>query len=112
METDAIVAGLQGERARLVGQLDDLGVTEEGELRTDQDFGDGFADAASATAGRAERLGIAENLVELLRNVDRALSKVEQGTYGICERCGKTIDPDRMEYRPTSRYCVECKALR
>ena len=111
METDGIVAVLQGERARLVSQLDDLGVTEDGEIRPDVDFGDGFADAASATAGRAERLGIAENLVEMLGNVDRALNKLEQGTYGICERCGTTIDPARMEYRPISRYCVECKAL-
>ncbi len=55
-------------------------------------------------------LGIVENVVALLSDVDAALAKVEEGTYGVCESCGKAIGAARMEYRPTSRYCIDCKS--
>jgi len=50
---------LKTERLRLCNQLKELGATETGELRTDVDYGDGFADAASATAERTETIGLA-----------------------------------------------------
>ncbi len=103
------IAALKDERSKLVHQLEELGATESGELTGDVDFGEGFADAAAATAERAEVLGIVENLREFLTEVDAALVKVDDGTYGVCEHCGKEIPTARMEYRPTSRYHVDCK---
>jgi DnaK suppressor protein len=44
--------------------------------------------------------------------VDAALVKVEKGTYGRCESCGEDIGAARLEFRPTSRYCVDCKSKR
>jgi DnaK suppressor protein len=107
---DAAVAALQTEREKLVRQLTELGATESGELTGDVDYGDGFADAAAATAERSEVLGIVDNLTKLLADVDQALAKVEDGTYGQCKQCGKEIGAARMEFRPTSRYCVDCKS--
>lgn len=110
MNIDAAVAALQTEREKLVRQLTELGATESGELTGDVDYGDGFADAAAATAERSEVLGIVDNLTKLLADVDQALAKVEDGTYGQCKQCGKEIGAARMEFRPTSRYCVDCKS--
>ena len=100
---DAATVALNEERARLVHQLDELGANEKGELTGSVEFGDGFADAAAATAERSEVLGLVEN-------VDEALERIDAGSYGQCKRCGKDIGVDRMEFRPTSRYCVDCKA--
>jgi DnaK suppressor protein len=112
VDTDAAVAVLEAERQKLVKQLAELGATEQGELTGDVDFGDGFADAAAATAERSEVLGIVENLHQMLESVDRALAKAASGTYGVCERCGKDIGAARLEFRPTSTMCVECKTNR
>jgi len=109
---DGAVTALNEDRVKLVRQLTELGATENGELTGDVDYGDGFADAAAATAERSEVLGIVENLTKLLADVDQALAKVEDGTYGKCKACGKEIGAARMEFRPTSRYCVDCKSRR
>lgn len=112
VKIDGAVAALNKEREKLVRQLTELGATEDGELTGDVDYGDGFADAAAATAERSEVLGIVENLTKLLADVDQALVKVDEGTYGQCKSCGKEIGAARMEFRPTSRYCVDCKSRR
>jgi DnaK suppressor protein len=109
---DGAVAALNGEREKLVRQLTELGATETGDLTGDVDYGDGFADAAAATAERSEVLGIVDNLTKLLADVDQALAKVDDGTYGLCKECGREIGAARMEFRPTSRYCVACKQRR
>jgi len=109
---DGAITALKQEREKLVRQLADMGATEQGELTGDVEYSDGFADAAAATAERSEVLGIVENLAKLLADVDQALGRVDDGTYGLCKNCGKEIGADRMEFRPTSRYCIDCKARR
>jgi DnaK suppressor protein len=103
-------ARLLEERERLVHQLRELGATEAGELRNDVDFGDGFADAAAATAERTEVLGLVESLSGTLGEVDEALARIEEGGYGTCAKCGNDIGEARLEFRPASIYCVSCKS--
>jgi RNA polymerase-binding protein DksA len=103
-------ARLEAERKRLCHQLSELGATETGELRNDVDYGDGFADAAAATAERTETLGLVESLHRMLEEIDAALAKLERGTYGTCSKCGEDIGEARLEFRPESIYCVTCKA--
>lgn len=105
-------AALDEERANLVHQLSELGANEQGELRDDVDFGEGFADAAAATAERTEVLGLVESLKRMLDDVDAALERIAEGEYGICRECGKQIGAARMEFRPESTLCVECKAAK
>ncbi len=100
-------ARLREARADLVRQLAELGADEAGELSGDVEFGDGFADAAAATAERTEVLGLVESLSEHLEDVDRALARIEDGTYGTCARCGKPIPLDRLAFRPEATLCVE-----
>ena len=101
---------LEATRARLVHQLAELGSEESGELRSDLVFGDGFADAGAATAERTEVIGLVDTIKGQLDGVDAALARITEGKYGTCVDCGKEIDPARMEARPESIYCVDCKA--
>jgi RNA polymerase-binding transcription factor len=110
MDIDAIAADLDVEREKLVHQLDELGATETGDLTGNVDYGEGFADAASATAERSEVLGLVANITRLLGNIDRARASIADGTYGICAACGSEIGSARMEHRPTSRFCINCKS--
>ena len=100
---------LREERAHLVHQLNELGAAETGDLRVDIDFGGSFADAAAVTAERTEVLGVVESLKAQLDGVDRALNHIEAGTYGLCDNCGREISPARLEARPASVLCVDCK---
>lgn len=110
LDLDSARAALTEERDKLVHQLDELGATETGELRSDVDLGEGFADAAAITAERTERLGIVESLKEMLDSVKLALGKIDDGTYGHCVNCDKEIPTARIEARPNSLYCVDCKS--
>jgi RNA polymerase-binding protein DksA len=100
---------LTEERVRLVHQLDELGAAESGDLRSDLDFGDSFADAGSVTAERTEVLGLVDSIKGQLDDVDAALARIEAGKYGICANCGKKIPQARLEARPESILCIECK---
>ncbi len=100
---------LKREREQLIHQLDELGAAESGDLRSDIDFGGSFADAASVTAERTEVLGLVESLKSQLDDVDTALAHIEAGKYGICDSCGGGISQDRLEFRPASILCIDCK---
>ena len=112
MDFDAIKNQLGNERQKLVHQLEELGASESGDLRSDVQFGDGFADAGAATAERTEVIGLAESLKRQLDSVDIAVRKLEDGTYGSCATCGKQIGAARLEARPMSVRCMECKSRR
>jgi len=109
IDLEAAEATLREERDRVVNQMVDLGADESGELTGAVDYGDAFADGGAATAERTEVLGLVETLKQRLEDIDAALSKIAEGTYGTCEVCGKDIGHDRMEFRPASTRCVDCK---
>ena len=110
VNSDSARTELEQTRIRLVHQLSELGAGETGDLSSDFVFGDGFADAGAATAERTEVIGLVDTLKGQLDGVDAALARIAEGKYGICANCGKEIDPARMEGRPESVLCVDCKA--
>ncbi len=111
VDINAATSSLIEERARLVHQLHELGANEDGDLRSDHDFGDGgFADAGAATAERTEVLGLVESLKSQLVDIDAAMHRIETGAYGTCASCGKDIPTIRLEARPASILCVDCKS--
>jgi len=57
----------------------------------------------------ALRLGERES--QMIADIDQALMRIEEGSYGICARCGKLIDERRLEALPTARYDAACQAL-
>jgi DnaK suppressor protein len=110
VDREQVATTLEAERSRLLHQLHELGADESGDLTGEVDFGDAFADAGAATAERTETMGIVETLKTRLEEVDAALTKLADGTFGICSSCGEEIEPDRIAHRPTSVKCVSCKA--
>lgn len=68
-----------------------------------------FADSAHSTAERARLLSVMKALRANLRWVNRALAKMDLGTYGICERCGRLIALERLEALPWAILCIDCK---
>jgi DnaK suppressor protein len=69
----------------------------------------GFADSAHSTAERARLLSVLKALRSNYRLVNRALTKMDLGTYGICERCGEPISIERLEALPWAILCIDCK---
>jgi DnaK suppressor protein len=96
---------LIAERAHLTTQLEQLGRAPG---TTDLDFDEGFADSGQVTAERGEVDAIAGNLSETLAEIEAALAKLEDGSYGQCEDCGQAIAPARLEAMPSARFCITC----
>ena len=69
----------------------------------------GFADGAHTAAERGQAITIVRELRSSLMDVERALRKLDAGTYGVCERCGNLIGADRLEAIPWTRLCITCK---
>ncbi len=109
-DREDVASTLDKERSTVLHQLHELGANDAGELTGEVDFGDAFADAGAATAERTETIGIVESLTRRLAEVDAALVKLAEGTFGVCAACGNDIEADRLDYRPTSIKCVSCKS--
>ena len=67
------------------------------------DFDDGFADSGQVTAERGEVDALAGSLLETLQEIEDALIKFDDGTYGTCESCGNPIAEARLEAMPAAR---------
>lgn len=103
---------LERSREDLIDELKQLGADPtSGKVRQLGEVDDNFADSASATAERAEALTLIEQVNQRLSDVEHALARVDDGSYGVCERCGTDIAPTRLEARPMSTRCVECASL-
>lgn len=99
---------LEQHRDRLRKELGDLGFDPDSEEFAG-DLDRGFADSAHSTAERARLIALGKELRENLKDVERALGRIEAGTYGTCERCGNPIAPERLEAIPWARLCIDCK---
>ncbi|SHE90629.1 transcriptional regulator, TraR/DksA family [Ferrithrix thermotolerans DSM 19514] len=99
-----LVQELSIERERLREQLDGLGSAS---LATGE-FDSNFADSSQVTAERGELEALRSSLEEQIKDVERALSKVPEGRFGVCELCSNEIAEERLEAMPTARYCIVC----
>ena len=109
-ELRGVRAALDEETARLE---DELRYTEEGLADLIRDSGDGAgddqADAGSKTFEREHEMSLANNAREMLLQVQHALHRLDVGTYGICESCGKPIGKYRLQAFPRATLCMACK---
>jgi DnaK suppressor protein len=101
-------ASLEQERSDLRARLAEMGLLSGGELSFDQNF----ADSSQVTAERGEVEALAGNLRESLSDVEDAIVKLDNGTFGTCEGCGQPISPDRLEAKPAAKLCMECASKR
>lgn len=112
MATEATLAdirsALEAERESLRGQLAELGF---GSIVGDH-YDPNFADSSQVATERGEAEALANQLRTTLNDVERALAKLDQGTYGRCEECGAAIAGPRLEAMPTARRCIGCASKR
>lgn len=99
------------ERDQLLHQEKEL---EEGSLSAPQSelsgemgFDEEFADAGTATFERERDLSISNNIKDLLDKIEHALRRIDDGRYGVCERCGKPIERARLRALPYASLCIE-----
>ena len=98
-------AALEQERDSLRAQLDELGF---GDGEAGLEYDSNFADSSQVTAERGEAGAIATSLREALEDVEHALAKFDDGSYGRCEDCGGKISEARLEAMPAARVCIDC----
>lgn len=105
---------VKNELVRLRGRLleqnealsESLGISleeESGEESSDQHS----ADVGAVTLTREVDLSLRSNIERLLARVDRALAKIEEGTYGLCDRCGEPIEESRLQAVPEATLCLK-----
>jgi DnaK suppressor protein len=73
------------------------------------DAGDDQADVGAKTFEREHELALTHNARELLAQTERALGRIDAGTYGTCESCGEAIGKARLQAFPRATLCVKCK---
>ena len=93
---------LEHERVRLRAQIDGLD-SGQGTLSYDENF----ADSGQVAAEQGENRALLGQLNEQLADIDRAMAKLDDGSYGTCERCGGPISEARLEAMPATRYCID-----
>jgi RNA polymerase-binding transcription factor DksA len=98
-------AQLEAERADLRDQLAELGIG--GGAAEAMTYDANFADSSQVTAEKGEAEALAATLQETLEAVDAALNRMDEGTYGLCERCQAPIAPARLEAMPSATRCIE-----
>ena len=67
------------------------------------------ADLAYDYAYRARRLSLLEQLEDRLAEVEKAIKRIDERTYGICTNCGNMILPERLEALPYAQLCIDCQ---
>jgi DnaK suppressor protein len=103
---------LEEERGRLEELIDEyeqeLEDARMSESSSDRSPDPGNAEASSTKLEYAKELSLEQNTLDLLSKVQWALAKMDEGTYGICESCGKSIPLARLDALPYVTLCVDC----
>jgi RNA polymerase-binding protein DksA len=110
LDTERFRADLESRRERLVGVIerrehpDSL---EDGSGEVVANVDNHLADTATETHDRELDEGIEEDAERTLEQVDAALGRIEAGTYGTCEVCGRPIGAERLEAVPYTTLCID-----
>jgi DnaK suppressor protein len=86
-------------------------ITELQRERLADSAGDDQADTGTKTFEREQEITLANNLLERITQIERAIDRLGQGNYGWCERCGTQIPVERLAAFPSATLCVSCKQL-
>jgi DnaK suppressor protein len=105
-----VAAALAAKRAELAAELADLSapVDDQGGIS----FGKRVGDGTSMAVERLSQVAVHERMQETLADVVRAQEKLAEGTYGVCDVCGKAIPAARLEALPWATLCLDDAAVR
>lgn len=114
MDADQTRQLLDEERERLEGLRDEYSslrdASEEDGMQELSSVDQHQADIGTETFDRSKDLSILDEVEAELAEIEHALQRLDEGTYGTCEACGKTIPDDRLEAMPATRFCLEDQA--
>jgi RNA polymerase-binding protein DksA len=116
MNTERFRTALLDERQRVQRALEYLHEETDGSEQDDRGnelstADNHLGDMASSTFDRELDYTLEEGAEAVLRRIEAALQRIENGSYGTCERCGKEIGEERLEVRPWANLCVDCQRL-
>jgi DnaK suppressor protein len=110
-ELDEFKTRLLEERAELETQLTTIEessfATPQSDISGEVSFDEDSADAGTATFERERDLSIENNVRDLMQKIDRALARMENGTFGICVKDGKQIEKARLKALPYVELCIK-----
>jgi DnaK suppressor protein len=112
-ETEKIRVALTERRDELQQEYDAslIEITDLQRERLADSAGDDDADTGTKTFEREQEITLANNLLERITQVERAIDRLGEGHYGYCERCGSAIPVERLAAFPSATLCVSCKQL-
>ena len=110
IETDRFREALLEEKKRVEAAIQNLQEENSGNLAEDagEETAHDLADTATETYDRELDYTLEENSEHVLAEIDGALKRIEEGTYGICTNCGKQIVEERLEALPWATLCIDC----
>jgi len=99
------IDSLRQDRERILGELERWRDALKTEVDPDADEGD------PDLVEREKVMALVKTLERKLDSVKYALRRADDGVYGICERCGNPINPERLEAKPEATLCIDCMAI-
>jgi DnaK suppressor protein len=104
---------LQAIRAELEARRDSIrariaALTKRPERGSALGFGKRIGDGTTEAISRLTDIGVGQSLEQTLARTERALRKLDEGSYGICDDCGEAISPGRMRALPDGVLCLKC----
>ena len=105
---------LQEERRRVHDAIEYLHKENPGSIEdeTDDETTDNhIAETATVTVDREIDYTLEENSEHVLAEIEGALKRIEEGTFGVCVNCGKPIAEERLAAIPWATYCIDCKRI-
>jgi DnaK suppressor protein len=108
LDLDAIREQLEQRREGVRGRVE--GLATRPELGSAQGFGKRIGDGTVEAISRLTEIGVGESLEATLAHTERALAKIDEGTYGRCDVCGDQIPAARLRAMPDRSLCVSCAA--
>jgi DnaK suppressor protein len=114
VDRKALRERLLGERERVLKEIEELDADLSRSLEDysgESPYDQHMAETAAITLEREIDLTLQDNARATLAQIDRALHKLENGSYGRCDKCGKTIGEGRLSIAPFATLCVDCKRV-
>jgi DnaK suppressor protein len=108
-QLERLTGALHTERAELTDQVADLSAEAAVDRWRSDGSGDDPADRGAASSERETAATLSDHARRLLDDIDEALRRVDEGSYGQCTQCGRNIGFARLEVIPAAALCLDCK---
>jgi DnaK suppressor protein len=112
MDRQTLKEALIAERERLSREIADLDADLSESLEDSSEespYDQHMAETAGVTLDREIDLTLEENARAVIAQIDRALDKLENGSYGTCDKCEQPIGEERLKFAPFATLCIDCK---